>query len=86
MFKVRKKSGELEEYNRDKVVEGVVHAGASLEEAERVAAEIDAWLPQAVAEGVVDSSQIRGKVIEILRPVNQIAAGDYEGFQKPATA
>jgi transcriptional regulator NrdR family protein len=44
MYKVQKKDGVLEDFDRTKIVNGLIKAGATEEEAEKVASEIDAWL------------------------------------------
>jgi len=82
MFKVKKKDGNLQDFDRTKVFGSLMRAGASQEEAEKVTREIEAWLPSVAVEGVVDSQAIRAKVIEILQPLNPTVAGDYEVFKK----
>lgn len=84
MFKVRKKDGSLEDFDRNKIVSGVMKAGGLAEDAEKVAAAIDAWLPTAVVEGVVNSSQIRTKGLKVLRIVNPTVAASFESYKKQA--
>lgn len=81
MYKVQKKDGTLEDFDRSKIVNGLVKAGASTEEAEKVAAEIDTWLPTAAADGVVNSLDIRVKGLDVLKLVNPEVAAKYDGFQ-----
>lgn len=85
MFKVQKKDGSLQDYDRAKVVGGAVKAGASPEEAETVANQIEAWLPTVAAAGVVNSMDIRSKGLEILKTVNPTAAATFESYQKTVT-
>lgn len=80
--KVQKKDGRLEDFNRDKVNRGVVKSGASSEEAENIAAQIETWAQGAAVNGVVKSSDIRIKVLELLRPVNSAAATTFEAYKK----
>ncbi len=84
MYKVQKKDGQLEDFNRSKIVNGVIKAGCTPEEAERVALEIESWLPTVAADGVVKSTDLRTKGLEILRTVNPSVATTYESYQKPA--
>jgi len=84
MHQVQKKDGSLENFDRNKIVNGVVKAGGSAEEAEKVAAAIEAWLPTVAGAGVVTSTQIRAKVLEVLRTVNPTVATNFENYQKPA--
>lgn len=79
-----KKDGALEDFDRNKIVTGVVKAGAAAEEAEKVASAIEAWLPTAAANNVVKSQDVRTKVLEILGTVNPAAVANFAAYQKPA--
>ncbi len=83
MYKVQKKDGSLEDFDRTKIVNGLVKAGATTEESEKVAAEIDAWLPTAVVDNTVNSLDIRVKGLDILKTVNPEIAAKFEDYQKP---
>lgn len=83
MYKVQKKDGSLEDFDRQKIVGGVVKSGASLEDAEKVADAIVAWLPQAAKDNVVNSMDIRTKGLEVLKIVNPVVASQFESFKKP---
>jgi len=75
MYKVLKKDGSLEDFDRNKIINGVVKAGASQEEAEKLANEIEAWLPTVAQDNVVKAIDIRNKGLEILRVLNpEVAA------------
>lgn len=82
MYKVQKKDGSLEDFDRGKITAGVMKAGGSAEDAEKVAAEIDAWLPTVAESGVVKSTDIRTKGLESLRQVNPTAANSFESYKK----
>jgi len=82
MFKVQKKDGQLEDFDRNHVFQSVVKAGGTNEEAEKITAEVEAWLPGAVVAGVIPTQAIREKVLELLRPLNPVVAGDFEVFKK----
>ena len=83
MFKVQKKDGTIEDFDRSKIVNGVVKAGCTPEEAERVAAEIEVWLPTVAVDGVVQSTDLRTKGLEVMRVVNPTCVATYESYQKP---
>lgn len=83
MFQVMKKDGSLEPFDRSKIVNGVIRAGGSAEQAEQVAAAVEVWLPTVAKEGVVNSLDIRIKGLEVLRTVNPTVAATFESFQKP---
>lgn len=82
MYKVQKKDGQLEDFDRNHVYQSVMRAGATNEEAEKVTAGVEAWLPGAVAAGVITTQAIREKMLEILRPLNSVVAGDFEVYKK----
>lgn len=83
MFKVTKKDGSVEDFDRAKIVNTVVNAGGSPQDAEQVAAEVEAWMPTAAVGGVVETKNIRFKVIEILKTINPAVATTFEAFKKP---
>lgn len=84
MYKVKKKDGSLQDFDRNKVFNSVMRAGGTREEAEKVASEVESWLPSVAVNGEVDSQTIRAKVIEVLKVVNPTVAGDYETHKKEA--
>jgi len=83
MYKVKKKDGRLEDFDRGKVLKGALSAGASPQEAEQAASTIETWLPTVAAVG---SNEISAKVVEVLKSVNPTAATNFESYQKPITA
>lgn len=83
MYKVQKKDGTLEDFSRNKLVSGVMRAGGTAEDAEKVAAAIEAWLPTAAINGIVSSADIRTKGLEVLRTVNPTVAASFESYAKP---
>ena len=81
-IKVRKKDGHLEDFNRNKVTGGIIKSGATSEQAENIARQVETWIQGAATDGVVDASSIKGKVLELLRPTNPEAAGKFEAYKK----
>lgn len=81
-IKVEKKDGRLEDFDRNKVSGGVVKSGASPEEAESIATQIETWAQSAAMDGVVQSSDIRIKILELLRSVNPEAAAAFEAYKR----
>jgi transcriptional regulator NrdR family protein len=82
MYQVQKKDGRLEAFDRSKLIRGALAAGATTEEAEKVATGIEAWLPTAEVDGVVRSADLRTKSLELLREVNPAAATSFEAYKK----
>ena len=64
----------------------MVRSGATPEEAEKVTVQIEGWLPGVAVNGVVNTTDIRTKVLELLRVVNPTAASNFEAYQKPVSA
>ena len=83
LYKVQKKDGTLEEFDKNKILNGVVSAGASSEDAQKILEGIEAWLPKAAVNGVVKSVDIRTKGLEILDIVNPEVAKGFRSYQKP---
>jgi transcriptional regulator NrdR family protein len=81
-IKVEKKDGRLEDFDRNKVSQGVLKSGASPAEAENIAAQIEAWVKNAAVGGVIKSGDIRIKVLELLRSVNPKVATNFEAYKK----
>ncbi|MCL5090433.1 MAG: hypothetical protein M1514_00300, partial [Patescibacteria group bacterium] len=78
--------GSLEDFDRSKILNGVVKAGGSPEEAEKVASEIEAWLPTAAIDGIVNSMMIREKGLALLQAVNPGVATTFAEYKKPVCA
>jgi len=83
LVKVQKKDGSLEDFDRNKVINGVVKSGATPQQAEEVARQVEAWLPTGAVNGIVSSMAIRSKVLEVLRTLNPTAAASFETYRKP---
>jgi len=84
MYKVQKKDGSFEDFDRNKIINGVIKAGGSSQDAEYVASQIEAWLPTVAANNVVNSTDIRAKGLELLKTQNPTAGTSYESYQKSA--
>jgi len=82
MSKVQTRNGDLEDFDRNKVINGLIKAGATAVEAEQVAVEVEAWLPTAANEGVVDSLGIRHKAAEVLKTFSPDVATSYDAYRK----
>lgn len=81
-IKVQKKDGRLEDFDRSKISGGIVKSGATPEQAENVAAQVESWAQTTAVNGVVSAAQIKEKALEILRSVNPEAATSFESYRK----
>lgn len=83
-IKVQKKDGQLEDFDRNKIIQGIIKSGATPEQAETVTSQIEVWVQSAAVEGVIVSGELRNKVFEFLRAVNPEAAASFEAYRKLA--
>lgn len=83
--KVQKKDGRMEDFDRNKIFGGIVKSGTTSEEAENATRQIESWVQAAAVNGIINSGQIRSKLLEILRGVNPTAATAFEAYQKPVS-
>jgi len=82
MSQVQKKDGSLVDFDQNKIVSGILRAGGTQEDAQAVAANIDAWLPTVAVNDVVKTSDLRIKVLEELKLLNPVAAANFESYRK----
>ena len=81
-IKVEKRDGTLEDFDRNKVSGGLVGAGVTSEDAEKIADDVEVWIQNVALGGVVKAGEIKSKVIELLRPVNPEIATRFETYHK----
>ena len=81
-IKVEKRDGRLESFDLNKVSNGVIQSGASPEEAEEITSKVEKWIPTIATNGVIKSSEIKTKVLELLQAVNPTAAASFEAYKK----
>lgn len=80
-LKIRKNDGRMEDFDRNKVIRGVVVSGATAEQAEDIATQVEEWA-KSMPGGVVKSADVRTKVLSILHSVNPTAATAFETYRK----
>lgn len=68
---------------RSKLLASMTKAGASQEEAEAVANQIEAWMEGMEGAGPIKTEDIRAKVLEYLGSSNPTAAEAYRKYKKP---
>ena len=85
-IRVQKRDGRLEEFDANKIRQGLIAAGATDQEAESIAQEVENWAAANAAKGFVRTAAIREKVLFSLRLVNPQAAAAFESYQKPTKA
>lgn len=86
MVKVRKRGGQIEDFDRNKTSNGMTKAGATPDQAEKITGQVEGWAQKSAVDGVIDSSQIKTKVLQLLQSVNPEAAKGFSSYQKPVSA
>jgi len=81
-LKVIKKDGKTEDFHHYKIVNSIINAGATSEEAEKIAENIEGWVKSNAQNNTINTSEIRTKVIEQLKNVNPDATQSYENYKK----
>ncbi len=81
-FKVQKKNNELQDFDRNKIISGVIKSGGSSEDGEKVAQEVEKWLPAIAKNDVIYYNALKWKVLDSLRMVNLTAANNFADFKK----
>ena len=86
LIKVQKKDGTVEDFDRNKILNGLLKSGSAPEEAENLTAQVESWVAGVAVNETVNSGDIRTKVLELLKTVNPTVASNFETYQKPAPA
>lgn len=82
MYQFQKKDGSIVEFDQNKIIVGIIKAGATPVEAQTIVANIITWLPTVIVDNVVKSSDIRSKVISELQSINPAAADSFQSYLK----
>jgi len=82
MLKVIKKDKSSEDFDRNKIINGITKAGGTAEIAEAVASEIESWIPLAAKNGTVSYTDLKYKVLEVLRSKDAKTAKNFENYKK----
>lgn len=82
-LKVQKKDGVIEDFDRNKIVNGIVKSSGTPEQAENIAGQIEAWANAAAVDGTIKAIDIKTKLLELLGAVNPVAKANFENYQKP---
>jgi len=76
MFKVRRDNGEIADYDTKRLMASIIRSLATPDEALKVATNVETWLVGKNLE-IVDTSEIRAKVVEELNKLNPDTAHAY---------
>jgi len=82
MFKVIKKDGSTQDFDRNKIVNGVMKSGATAEIAEAVAADVETAFSGKTDTDSVSYLEIKTKVVDSLRAKDPITADYFTAYTK----
>lgn len=71
----------MQEFDSEKIVNGLLNAGLSDEEAEDLASEAEDFFIESAKE-TISWQEVRTKVLELLKEVNPDAAQIFENYKK----
>jgi transcriptional regulator NrdR family protein len=81
-LQVQKKDGSTEDWDKSKLVNSVLSAGISSEEAEGIGVLMENWAERTYSGTSVKTTDLRNKVLELLHAVNPSVAQTYESYKK----
>lgn len=81
-IRVVKKSGRIEHFDKNKVRNSLLKAGATDKEANEVIKSITNWVRKSARFGVITSKEIEGKLIELMETRNQKATISFLKFAR----
>lgn len=84
MFKVQKRDGQLEDFDRTKVIMGAIKAGATDAEAQKLAQQVEASLSGLSVNGVVKSQDLKSRSEQLLKSINSTVAQSFQYYHKPS--
>ncbi len=81
-LQVRKKNGALEPFTAGKIANSIVKAGGTVELAAEILERVKYYASNAGKKGIIDSRQIKSKVVDELLPKDAKTAHAYKNFKK----
>lgn len=82
VLQVKKRDGSLEPWNIDKLITSMVRTGVPMQEAQRIASEIENWAKASAQNAEITSVEIRDKVIDMLSAEFPTEAENYKSYKK----
>ena len=79
---VKKADGRIEPWSNDKIVAAIGRAGVPVEAAQSTAKAVTAWARGAAEKGVIASTLIRDKVIELLKKEFPAQSDSFSAYKK----
>jgi transcriptional regulator NrdR family protein len=80
--KIQKKDGRIEEFDKEKLKRSIFSAGATKGQSQLVTQEVEEWLYNVALEEIIDTQEIRNKVVGSLTEKNPQAGKSYQEYKK----
>jgi len=84
-LRVRKKDGREEDYREENVFESMRKAGLPETDARSIALKVTEWVRERAEQGAVATSEIKDRVVEQVREVNEEVSERFRNFVKSST-
>lgn len=72
----------MEEWSDDKLIASIQKTGVSTDDAQEIANKVKDWVKANTKNNIIDSVQIRDKVVELLKVNFPAEADSYQAFKK----
>lgn len=81
-IKIKKRDGSYEEWSYDKILAAIGKSMVPLKKAEAVATSVEKWVEKNSGKGEINSTEVRDKVVEVLKEIDPVAAENFMVFKK----
>ncbi len=80
--KIKKRDDTYEDWNYDKILAAIGKSMVPLKKAETVASSVEKWVEKNSKKGEISSTEVRDKVVEILKEIDPVAAENFLVYKK----
>lgn len=80
-IKVQKKGGKAEPWVYDKLLASIGKTGIALDVAESITNKVETWVKVNSKNDVINSDDVRDKVIELLKEADPAAGDTYQAYK-----
>ena len=81
-LKVLKTTGKIEDFQSTKIINGILKAGGTPQEAEDISHKITDWIVQRKSSEPTKTTEIKEKVLQLLKEVNPKAGETFKSYRK----
>ena len=81
-LRVLKTTGKIEDFQCTKIINGILKAGGTSDQAEEISHKITDWIVQQRSPKPTKTTEIREKVLQLLKEVNPQAGETFVNYRK----